>query len=128
MLRAFLLAVATCAACAAGGCGTVENLQGTDRSIPTGRPYGGVRYDAELGMAMLADTSGGHGGLLGRSVQLLVLAPYFLAVDLPLSAVGDSLTLPLVYPRTGPAEVTPPTSHQQPPAAYGPPVPQPAIP
>jgi uncharacterized protein YceK len=87
-----------CAICLAAGCGTVKNLEGTDAYIPTRRVYGGVRYDAQVAITMLGDTSGGHGGLTGRLIQL-TLSPYVLLVDLPLSAIGDTLTLPLVYPK-----------------------------
>jgi uncharacterized protein YceK len=97
MTKSALLAfLALCSIWAIAGCGTVENLRGTDEDIKTGRPFGGVRYDVEAAVTMLEDTSGGHGGLLGRSLQL-VLGPYLLLVDLPLSAVADTLTLPLVY-------------------------------
>jgi len=89
---------AICWSCGACGCGTFENLRGEDPYVPTERVYGGVRYDFEKSMIMLADTSGGHGGWLGRSAQLL-LGPYLLLVDLPISAVGDTLTLPILLER-----------------------------
>lgn len=93
--RTFLILLAACTLCVTSGCGTFKNLQGKDEYIPTGRPYGGVRYDYESSMEMLADHTGGHGGVLGRSLQLVV-APYLLLVDLPLSAVGDTLTLHII--------------------------------
>jgi uncharacterized protein YceK len=55
-----------------------------------------VQFAAEV----LGDCTGGHGGLPGRVVQILLVGPVVLAVDLPLSAVADTLTLPTVYWRS----------------------------
>jgi uncharacterized protein YceK len=94
----WLARLALCAICGVAGCGTAANLRGAAADSPTSRPYGGVQSDAEAALALLGDTSGGHGGLIGRALQF-VIAPYLLAVDLPISAVGDTLTLPIVAAR-----------------------------
>lgn len=63
-----------------GGCGTLSNV--TDQA-PAVRAYGGVQRDWEvLKMAREDDT-----GIMWAFVPSLV-------VDLPLSVVGDTLTLP----------------------------------
>jgi uncharacterized protein YceK len=80
---------------AVGGCGTVGNLTGGPSGAEPPHAYGGVRLDVESAAANLTDSSGGHGGLPGRLVQVCVVAPYLLLIDLPLSVVGDTLTLPL---------------------------------
>jgi uncharacterized protein YceK len=78
-----------------GGCGTVANLE-----LPTqagGRqPYGGVRQDLALvservGDAGSADSAGAR---IGGGVEALLVT----AVDLPLSVVGDTVTLPITVP------------------------------
>jgi uncharacterized protein YceK len=75
-----------------GGCGTVMNLSPEPATLwlsesPTQRVYGGVRYDAVMGGGALLL------GLFGAP-GLLPLGAYVLAVDMPLSFVGDTLTLP----------------------------------
>jgi uncharacterized protein YceK len=69
------------AAFVVSGCGTVANLQ-------TGKPdfYGGVQHDVQL----LETPRSQPQGIGIRNLGALVLF-----VDLPLSIVGDTLTLPL---------------------------------
>jgi uncharacterized protein YceK len=86
--------LATCGISMMVGCGTVQNLRGGDQYIPSGRVYGGVRYDIEKGIGLLIDGSGGCAGLSGRALQLII-GPCLLMVDLPLSAVADTVTLPI---------------------------------
>lgn len=87
---------------AAGGCSTAMNVSGsyfalgpTDES-PKPRPkqvYGGTRLAARMGRDYLNYTS-----LDGAE---LFAVPYGLgiwAIDLPLSLVGDTLTLPVTVP------------------------------
>lgn len=92
MPRHLIVAVVAGACLLPAGCGTVCNL-----AIPGQRvPYGGVSIDRIAidnvwgGGAVGAPSSSGSGGLFGVFV---LIAP---VVDLPLSAVGDTLTLPLV--------------------------------
>jgi uncharacterized protein YceK len=71
----------------ASGCGTMLNLPEAKSVMlcpeETRLPYGGVRMDAEGGYDLL-------------SGDRCALGIYILIVDLPLSAVGDTLTLPYV--------------------------------
>jgi uncharacterized protein YceK len=74
------------------GCGTVNNLSGGQA------PYGGVQQDAKAGSKNLIDWRDGYwrvpgGYAIPPSLSLLASA-YLLGVDLPLSAVADTLTLP----------------------------------
>jgi uncharacterized protein YceK len=86
---------------AVSGCGTLSNLgrytgivvlDGTH----TERVYGGVWRDLEFVQDDMAGVVRPGPGL--ERASQLVGAAYFLLVDLPLSAVGDTLTLPLVLP------------------------------
>ncbi len=90
----FTLALAACAL--GGGCGTVLNLEDEHRV------YGGVRTEAVAGSACLVRGLGltqpeGH-DKFSRDTSLMLGACALL--DLPLSAVGDTLTLPLTIPAT----------------------------
>lgn len=49
---------------------------------------------------MLTDTTGGHDGSPGLLLER-VLGTHLLLVDLPMSAVGDTLTLPLTWSLSG---------------------------
>ena len=83
--------LAICAAAVAvlaSGCGTVHNL-----SEGEGTPYGGVREDAEQGAKRWHDWCHPSGHCVPPAVDLM-FATYHLAVDLPLSTIGDTLTLP----------------------------------
>jgi uncharacterized protein YceK len=85
----------------ASGCGTCCNLGRYTGIIildgtHTERVYGGVWRDLAFAQDDLAGVPRPESGL-ERAGQL-VGAAYCLLVDLPLSAVGDTLTLPLVLP------------------------------
>jgi uncharacterized protein YceK len=78
------------------GCGTIYNFPESHGALApqhaTRLPYGGVKMDATSGVD-LANTA------LDFQTEHLVLIPlsaYLLLVDLPLSAIGDTLTLPYV--------------------------------
>jgi hypothetical protein len=77
------------------GCGTVGNLALIDSPAePT--IYGGVRGDCELAKQALAlDFEKVQQGHLLDCCFAAVHAT-FIAIDLPLSAAGDTLTIPLV--------------------------------
>jgi hypothetical protein len=80
----------------ATGCGTLYNheIGPCPRCRPdTFRVYGGVRKDVEMVTAGFRAEPGD-----GPRVALFPLAAAFLAVDLPLSAAGDTLTLPITIP------------------------------
>ncbi len=78
------------------GCGTLANLKAPTADPPGNflheesavKPYGGDVYDANEGLKAARE-----GGLLW------VFAPYVLFVEMPLSFVGDTLTLPYVLYR-----------------------------
>jgi Protein of unknown function (DUF1375) len=63
--------------------------------MPYRQVYGGVLFDARHGLDLFTDSSCGHAGLPGCVLQKGIVAPYFWLVDLPVSAVFDTLTLPL---------------------------------
>jgi uncharacterized protein YceK len=91
MGRKSAVALACLAVLAPGGCGTFVNLnssgQGGPRTMAERRaPFGGVVNDADLAVACFGE--GGPG--------MAAVGVYALAVDLPLSAVGDTLTWPVV--------------------------------
>ena len=84
-LAAVLLAVVS-------GCGTVMNLteeksptEGMSTSSKPRSPYGGVGYDLDISQWLLL------AGPLGWAESACLLA------DVPLSFVGDTLTLPYVF-------------------------------
>jgi uncharacterized protein YceK len=93
----------TAGAVGLAGCGTFLNMQEEpfrpfwpEDGTPTRRVYGGVVYDAAFGADMLADSfrpGSDFFGPLGLNWGWSVLT-----VDLPLSAVGDTLTLPWTVP------------------------------
>jgi uncharacterized protein YceK len=78
--------VAAGVVCALSGCGTVNNL------ACHGLPYGGVRADTNAAAELAASCC------LCECRYPVVdagAAAYLLAIDLPLSAVADTLSLPL---------------------------------
>jgi uncharacterized protein YceK len=102
------------AVCAAvlGGCGTVVNC--FDVNGPASRAiYGGVRQDADNGTRHLTEAFSGPAPTLSAMPKPPSAARDFasktfcaacgvgmLAIDLPVSAVTDTLTLPVTVPAT----------------------------
>jgi len=82
MMRTLVIAAGML--CALSGCGTMENLSGS------GGPYGGVRDDASIIAGCL---SPGENATSNRAADLAVAT--LLLIDLPLSVIGDTVTLPL---------------------------------
>src|SRR3954466_9883518 len=82
------LTVAALAVSALSGCGTVCNLQ------EGGTPYGGVSQTAKAGADAWDYWRHPQGACIPPSFDL-ARAIYLFALDLPLSAVGDTLTLPV---------------------------------
>src|SRR5262249_4126741 len=84
------------------GCGTMANTGiGIIPTLPQNCIYGGVALDAQ--------TAGGGAGSLAKALvnqqaleypELTFLMTCCAAVDLPLSAIGDTLTLPVTIPMT----------------------------
>lgn len=106
---------------AVGGCGTMENLCGDGYEPPRWKLYGGVQSDlahareiyegvresdgqAYASCALVRDWSYHSlayfqteaGQKLDSALQKIILGPWLLAVDLPLSAVADTLSLPII--------------------------------
>jgi uncharacterized protein YceK len=105
--------LAAALAIALGGCGTLYNFhppEKADKEGPAPVPrtaYGGVATDAEVGTKWLAapfvterlpQVSAVEWGV--ESVCKVGIGAYVLAVDLPLSALADTLTLPVTVPAT----------------------------
>jgi uncharacterized protein YceK len=87
------------------GCGTVVNLTSSKEPVHTmmtlqRAPYGGVAVDAQAAAGFLRTPEPASAAL----------GLYFLCVDLPLSLVGDTLTLPLVFYYNAHEESHPPSN------------------
>lgn len=99
-------------AAALTGCGTVVNCVSNDR--PAAREiYGGVKQDAQNGSRHLAEAFSGPAPCFSQMPKPPNIAQDFvaksvsagcgvgmLAIDLPVCAVADTLTLPLTVPAT----------------------------
>jgi uncharacterized protein YceK len=97
---------------ALGGCGTVVNCTSVN-GPPARSIYGGVRQDADNGTRHLVEAFTGPAPTFTEMPQPPTPAKDFasksfcaacgvcmLAVDLPVSAVADTLTLPVTVPTT----------------------------
>ena len=91
MARAGALAALAGAVVWLGGCGTVANLV---RSGDEQRVFGGVRLDMEA-VQECAGEVGKAGG--PENPADTVVGATFSVLDIPLSLVGDTLTLPLTF-------------------------------
>lgn len=94
------------------GCGTVVNCVNVN-GYASRAIYGGVRQDAENGSRHLAEAFSGPAPSFGKmpkppspagdfvsKIFCAVCGVGMLAVDLPVSAVADTLTLPVTVPAT----------------------------
>jgi uncharacterized protein YceK len=113
MHRRSAIGLAGTLALALGGCGTANNLllpEGEAKAQGAGPParvYGGVGLDARVGTSWLAAPFGGQPApdvpawekALDGTCKVAIGA-FVLGVDLPLSLVGDTVTLPLTVPAT----------------------------
>jgi uncharacterized protein YceK len=77
-----------------GGCGTAANTLWLAPFEGGQRVYGGVRTDMEI----VRQSITGEPESKGQSPRDRCITAVALAVDLPLSAVGDTLTLPYTVP------------------------------
>ncbi|MCC6417381.1 MAG: YceK/YidQ family lipoprotein [Gemmataceae bacterium] len=91
MARTSALAALAGAAVWLGGCGTVANL---GRPADQQRVFGGVRLDMEV-VQECAGEVGQEGGP-GNPAEAVVSATCSV-LDMPLSLVGDVVTLPLTF-------------------------------
>jgi uncharacterized protein YceK len=107
-MRAVAFSLIPFLACAACGCGTIDNIVGAgtpaaDPSVnitPHNVIYGGVKQDAEYAWQQLNPVG----------ISAIFSGPFFFEtglyhglcaiVDIPFSAVGDTLTLPITIPAT----------------------------
>jgi uncharacterized protein YceK len=95
---------------AAAGCGTINNVafpgpQPANGSVIASpqEVYGGVRSSFREGFesgrrVVTADFNDLRSPLESGLAASIVEAPYMLVVDTPLSAIGDTLTLPITVP------------------------------
>jgi uncharacterized protein YceK len=91
MPRKVAAALAAVLAGALGGCGSACNTMWWTPEEGGMRVFGGVRADAQvLADAFSPNTKAGVGDRLGCATLA--------TIDLPLSAVGDTLTLPVTLP------------------------------
>src|SRR5262245_23517470 len=84
--------IAAVALVCALGCGTVTNLDDHAR-VP--EYYGGVRQDWQAGTELFRQPGANPDSGFGR-VARFGTAACILAVDMPLSAIADTVTLPVV--------------------------------
>jgi uncharacterized protein YceK len=110
MRRRMAICLAVLLASALGGCGTAVNCLGAKGTAPR-EIYGGVKQDAQNGTTHLAEafspscpsfsspikTPSAGEKLMTRTI-CAGCGVCMLAVDLPVSAVTDTLTLPVTIP------------------------------
>ncbi len=104
------------------GCGTLRNLDFgsccSGERPGSHRVFGGVRGDLESAGATVGNAAGGPGSFAERAglvaLAVAVTVPVT-AIDLPLSAVGDTLTLPLTIPTASHEERQPADAEKTPP-------------
>lgn len=113
------------------GCGTMannrgEDVKGSQVARATRVPYGGVRWDTAMVAALAYDYFGEEdpAPILPPLVCRVVFGPLYLGraayltlIDLPLSAVGDTVSLPYVWakgPVGGALPTVPRTSAESP--------------
>ncbi len=93
MCRRALTCLAAAAAVGLGGCGTSLNLDGESRV------YGGVVQDFQIAKDRLAQAANSsRPGTPGSSPAWNLTVSALALVDLPLSLLGDTLTLPFTIP------------------------------
>ena len=97
MARAMLGAILTAAAASSlTGCGTFFNCFAADKAGPqaeqkVGRIYGGVLFEVQAAQSLVNDMPR---EAIPKDWVLTVCGSCLLAIDMPLTAVGDTLTLP----------------------------------
>ena len=131
MAKASRAAVLWIAALFLCGCGTIANLEtGARQGWTNAAIYGGVRRDIQSGEKWID-----HSWTWGEKLDIFqdvgsAVGVVLVAIDVPLSAVGDTLTLPVTVPialwynSANRASAGPPSA-AAPPAA---PVPAPVVP
>jgi uncharacterized protein YceK len=85
--------------CMLSGCGTCFNYLGADKAGPRpeqqfGRPYGGLQFELQAARSLfVGDCSSRTQSIVPFNIETISAAS-LLAVDMPLTLVGDTLTLP----------------------------------
>jgi uncharacterized protein YceK len=79
--------------CALGGCGTIGNLADPGRT----KPFGGVIRDREASGWLIDEVSEASKKSAAEKAGLVLAAP-IVTIDLPLSLVADTVTLPITLP------------------------------
>jgi uncharacterized protein YceK len=114
MRRGAAICLAAAVACAQSGCGTANNLvvpakdgKGKVTGPPPGQVFGGVAVDARVGTSWMAapfvEELGPEVPTWERALETACkvgIGAYVLGVDLPLSAVADTVTLPVTVSAT----------------------------
>ena len=103
MYRTQMAWLAAALVCALGGCGTIGNLADPSRT----RPFGGVIRDSAASGWLMNEFSEAPSKPAAENAGLALAVP-FVTIDLPLSLVADTVTLPITIPvalmRQGPPE------------------------
>jgi uncharacterized protein YceK len=81
------------------GCGTVLNTTYFTAEEGGGSVYGGVRLDLETSRDLISETPPDDENV-GQCISRYTMAVYTMLIDLPLSAIGDTLTLPITISGT----------------------------
>lgn len=99
MSRASLRAALWLAALVPGGCGTVANLEiGARQGWKNAQIYGGVRRDVKSAQQFFADNWTPPNNSDVQQDIGAVVGVGLVGMDVPLSAIGDTLTLPVTIP------------------------------
>lgn len=79
--------------CALGGCGTIGNLTDPSRT----KPYGGVLRDSEASGWLMNQFADAPTKPAAETAGLVLAVP-IISLDVPLSLVADTVTLPITIP------------------------------
>ena len=96
-MRAFALSLGLACVFASAGCGTVGNTLGPRQYSHV---YGGLEFDYLAMQGTWSETKLGEGKtrrpLERERISETILATSLIAIDVPLSFVGDTITLPAI--------------------------------
>jgi uncharacterized protein YceK len=113
MYRTRMAWLAAALVCALGGCGTIGNLADPGRT----KPFGGVIRDSEASGWLMNEVSEASKKPAAEKAGLVLAAP-IVTIDLPLSLVADTVTLPITIPvalmRQGQPEPSPDSGPMKP--------------
>ena len=98
MRRAALAVAFVSALAGVSGCGTEANFVDVDHVWVSRQVYGGVKWDLKSAQDLIHDGCSFKGGTGSGDLGVMALGVSLLALDLPLSALADTLTLPWTIP------------------------------